>query len=549
MVSPASPDNKEAIGNTGQHLDELTSFREALDSISDAIIIFDVEDRIVAFNNKQLELFPSVAIHLKPGLKFCDLLRLQVESGQIAAAIGREKEWIDRRVHQHQNPDGKPIEQVFADGRIIRLTESRTASGGYVALRTDITELRMAEKNREGSEKHYRQLFDYAGVAMWDEDLTKVIARLSELRLSGIVDLREYLQANIQEAFDLADLVKFNSVNEAMKTMYGISSVEQINKDFGLMMDEESIQSVVDIMCAIWEGDSQYVAELSHKGLDGNDMTVLLNIPLSEVDWKHVPVSGIDITARKKAEEEVRLAKEAAQVADRAKSEFLANMSHELRTPLNAIIGFSSIIKDQTFGANSIERYVDYAKDIFNSGEHLLNIINDILDLSKIESGTTVLNEDRVHVGVILEAACKILRDRADKAGVILKMPDKEVYFSLLGDTRMITQIILNLLSNAVKFTPQGGEVNISIERAPDRSVEISVVDTGIGIAAEDIPLVLSTFGQTADSMTRATDGTGLGLPIVSSLAALHNGELRLKSELGVGTTATVCFPAERVID
>jgi signal transduction histidine kinase len=544
-----SPDNRETTGNAGQHLDELTTFREALDSISDAIIFFDAEDRIVAFNNKQLELFPSVAKHLKPGLKYSDLLRLQVESGQIAAAVGREEEWVEQRVRQHQNPDGKGIEQIFADGRIIRLTESRTPSGGYVALRTDITELRMAEKNRQVNEERYRQLFDYAGFAMWDEDLTDVIARLTELRMSGIGDLREHLDTNIEEAFKLAGLIKFNSVNEAMKNMYGIESVEEINRDFGQMLDRDSIQSIVDIMCAIWNGDPQYVAELAHKGLDGEDMTVLLNIPLSEVDWKHVPVSGIDITARKKAEEEVRLAKEAAQIADRTKSEFLANMSHELRTPLNAIIGFSSIIRDQTFGVESTERYAEYAGDIYNSGEHLLKIINDILDLSKIESGTTVFNEEQVHVGTVLVAACKILRDRAGKAGIDLKVPEKEVDFSLLGDARMITQIILNLLSNAIKFTPQGGQVSIFIERQPDQGVAISVVDTGIGIAAEDIPLVLSNFGQTADSMTRATDGTGLGLPIVSSLAVLHGGELRLQSEPGVGTNATVWFPVERMID
>jgi signal transduction histidine kinase len=549
MVGLVSPDNKNATGNAGPHLDELTTYREALDSISDAIIFFDAQDRIVAFNNKQLDLFPSVTKHLKPGLKYCDLLRLQIESGQIAAAVGREDEWVEQRVHQHQNPDGNGIEQVFADGRIIRLTESRTASGGYVALRTDITELRMAEKNRQVNEERYRQLFDYAGFAMWDEDLTAVIARLSELRLSGIGDLRDYLESNIEEAFNLAGLIKFNSVNEAMKTMYGISSVEQINKDFMQMMDEHSILSIVDVMCAIWNGDHQYVAELNHKGLDGKDMTVLMSIPFSEVDWKHVPVSGIDITARKKSEEEVRLAKEAAQIADRTKSEFLANMSHELRTPLNAIIGFSSIIKDQTFGAESTERYRDYATDIFNSGEHLLKIINDILDLSKIESGTTILNEEQVHIGAVLDTTCKFVQDRATKTGVILKRPDESADFSLLGDARMITQIFLNLLSNAIKFTRQGDEVSILIERAPDQSVAISVVDTGIGIAAEDIPLVLSTFGQTADSMTRSTDGTGLGLPIVSSLAVLHDGELRLESEPGVGTTATVCFPAKRVID
>jgi signal transduction histidine kinase len=549
MSSQVSSKITDTTSNPERLLEELVNYREALDAISDAIIFFDTDDRLIAFNQKQIELFPSVAKHLKPGLLYRDLLQIQVESGQIAAAVGREEEWVEQRVRQHQNPDGIPIEQVFADGRIIRLTEYRTASGGYVALRTDITELRSAERTRRVSEERYRRLFDYAGVAMWDEDLTEVVLRLEELRETGIQDLRAHLENNIDEAYNLAGLIRINSVNEAMKSMYGVASVEEINRDFLKMIDAESIYSIIDIMCAIWNGDDQYIAEISHNGIDGEEMTVLLSIPMIDMDWQHVPVCGIDITARKKVEEDVRLAKETAQGADRAKSEFLANMSHELRTPLNAIIGFAGIIKDQTFGPDATERYIDYAHDIFNSGDHLLKIINDILDLSKIESGTKILVEEQVHIGEVLNSARRIVSDRATRAGVFLKMSGAEADFNLLGDVRMIKQIFLNLLSNAIKFTPRNGEIRINTKIMEDGCVEISVADTGIGIAKEDIPLVLSTFGQTADSLTRATDGTGLGLPIVTSLTELHGGNLRLESEPGVGTTATVCFPAERVTE
>ena len=534
--------------NDEQNPDELTTIRVALNSISDAIIIFDEEDRIVAFNNKQLELFPSVAKHLKPGLKYRDLLKLQIESGQIESAIGREEEWIEQRVQQHQNPDGKPIEQIFADGRIIRLTESRTPSGGYVALRTDITELRLAEERRKASEARYRRLFDYAGVAMWDEDLSAVVSRLDELRAEGVSDLRTFLKDNLEEAYSLARLIRINSVNEATLALYGISSAEEFDQNLIKMVDDDSVHSIIDIMCAIWDGEEQYMAEITHPGMDGTEMTVLIVIPMADADWQHVPVSGIDITARKRVEAEVEKAREAAQEADRAKSQFLANMSHELRTPLNAIIGFSSIIRDQAFGPDATDRYVGYAQDILDSGDHLLKIINDILDLSRIESGKVVFNEEHVHLGAVLKAACKTVADRAEDSDLTMRLPDAGMETGLLGDPRLITQIFLNLLTNAIKFTPRHGEVNLTIKSHGDGQVSISVSDTGVGISEQDMPLVLSTFGQAADAMTRATEGTGLGLPIVLSLMKLHGGELQLQSQPGVGTTATVTFPADRVI-
>jgi signal transduction histidine kinase len=540
---------QDATKSKTQLLAELTSLKEALNAISDAIIFFDPDDRIAGFNKKQIELFPSVAEDLQPGLAYRDLLRKQVEGGQIDKAIGREEAWIQQRIKQHQDPDSYPIEQKFADGRIIRLTESRTSSGGYVALRTDITELRLAQEALRVNEERYRRLFDFAGVAIWDEDLTDVAGRMSDLREAGIVDLRKHLENNTEEAFGLARLIRINSVNDATLALYGVESREDFIADFEKLISVETIGSFIDVMCAIWNGDEQYLSEISHKNMKGEDMTILLVIPIPKGDWMHVPVCAIDITARKQVETEVRIAKKAAQAADRAKSEFLANMSHELRTPLNAIIGFSSIIKDQTFGPEAAEKYIEYAGDIFDSGGYLLNIINDILDLSKIESGSAVLVEEPVQIASVIETAFRVVSDRASNAGVILTAPVERADYSLLGDSRMITQIMLNLLTNAIKFTPREGEVRVSVGETDTGGIEISVVDTGAGMTDEEIPLALSTFGQTADAVNKAIEGTGLGLPIVTSLVELHGGEFCLKSEPGKGTDATVRFPVKRSIN
>ena len=235
---------------------------------------------------------------------------------------------------------------------------------------------------------------------------------------------------------------------------------------------------------------------------------------------------------------------EAAEAANRAKAEFIANMSHELRTPLNAIIGFSELMKGQAFGPLGDKKYLEYADDIRESGSHLLDLINNILDLSRFEVGKMDLQEGPVDSARIVESSAHLLKGNADKGGVAVRtvLPDIAPYIH--GDERAIKQILINLLSNAIKFTPLGGEVVVEIKAGPNGATFLIVRDTGIGMAPEDIPTALTPFGQIDASFARRFEGTGLGLPIVKSLIEQHGGELRLTSELGVGTTATAVFPA-----
>jgi PAS domain S-box-containing protein len=254
-----------------------------------------------------------------------------------------------------------------------------------------------------------------------------------------------------------------------------------------------------------------------------------------------------DVTARRYEENELREARERAEAENQSKSEFLAKMSHELRTPLNAVIGFSEIIKNQTMGPVGSPLYREYATDIYDSGQHLLGLINTILDLSKIEAGKTDLNDEEFDVAEPLAAILNFVRIRAQREGVTLTLEAPESRQMLHADRLMFKQVLTNLLSNAVKFTEQGGAVTLRYWSRDDSGYVFQVSDTGVGIALEDIPKCLAPFSQVDSKLDRKGEGTGLGLPLAKSMVELHGGTLDLQSQVGVGTTVTVRFPAARI--
>jgi signal transduction histidine kinase len=245
--------------------------------------------------------------------------------------------------------------------------------------------------------------------------------------------------------------------------------------------------------------------------------------------------------------EDLKIASDQAETANRAKSEFLAAMSHELRTPLNAIIGFSEIIKSESFGSVGNARYRDYAKDINDSGQHLLDLINDILDLSKVESGVDELYEEPIDVPNIINSALRLVQQRASQRKIKIELDVAERPPLLIADERKLKQILVNLLTNAVKFTDEGGRIGVKAWCDPKSGFVFQISDTGIGIALEHIPKALSQFGQVDSDLSRQYEGTGLGLPLTKALVESHGGCLDLQSEVGAGTTVTVRFPATRI--
>lgn len=285
-------------------------------------------------------------------------------------------------------------------------------------------------------------------------------------------------------------------------------------------------------------------------GRDGARTPVMINaarVPSDSRSPIRFYASITDISALRLAQEKLEQQNVELTSASRSKSEFLANMSHELRTPLNAIIGFSDIFMSGLFGPLGDQRYKEYAKDINDSGTHLLNIINDILDLSKVEAGKMELFDANLNVVELVRSAVRLIQERASSGGLKIAEDLPEHLPFLYGDERAVKQMLINLISNAIKFTEAGGSVTVSA-RQDAGAITLSVADTGIGMHEDDIPTALEPFRQIDGSLARQTAGTGLGLPLVKSLIELHGGTLTLVSKFEVGTTVFLSFPPERTI-
>lgn len=331
-------------------------------------------------------------------------------------------------------------------------------------------------------------------------------------------------------------------VNARTEALFGYSRRELLGRPAAMLMLEESREGYEAHLAALTAGAPASAAlELHGERRDGTAFPVEISLgPLATEAGILVSCVVRDATQRQRIEAEL-------VEASRAKSAFLAGMSHELRTPLNAIIGFSEMIRDAVMGPLDA-RYRGYGGDIHESGRHLLNIINDILDISKIEGGRLELREETVSIGAAAEACRRIVATMADAAGVSLAIEIPASLPLIRADRLRFQQILLNLMSNAVKFTPSGGRVSVSAAVGTEGAV-IAVADTGIGMKAEEIPIALEPFRQIDGALSRRFDGTGLGLPLAKALVELHGGRLDIESAPGAGTVARIRLPQERMTD
>ena len=257
--------------------------------------------------------------------------------------------------------------------------------------------------------------------------------------------------------------------------------------------------------------------------------------------------TGSDITEAIEREQELRTAKEAAEKANQSKSDFLMNMSHELRTPLNAIIGFSDLMKNQILGPLGHDRYMEYASDINQAGFHLLGLINDILDIAKLESGGFEPFFEELVPDIFIQEVVQMLRVNAEEKDLTVNGPIGSTPVTLSADARAFRQMLLNLLANAIKFTGEGGEITITSDLRGNGDLAIKIEDNGIGVAQADIERIMEKFGQVDNVLARENQGTGLGLPLVRTMIESHGGHFEFESTLNVGTTATIVFPADHV--
>jgi len=494
--------------------------RRAIETVGEGFLLFDADDRLVLCNERARQMVPPAADLLVPGVAFEDYYRRLLQRGGIPGA-GADVEAAVRARMAHRAAGGPPFEMETANGSWVRVDERRLPDGGAAIVWTDITELHRRSQQLEESERRYAQVtanvpallfrrvrrpdgrYEYPFVGAGAQDLfgepPEVLARDFERALRAVPE---------------ADLAAVAAATER-----SAATLEAWEVEFRLRPPDGR---------QLWVRGSGR----PHRQADGS------------VVWDCIL---LDVTERKLAEMALEAAKEAAEQASRAKSDFLAAMSHELRTPLNAILGFAQILSAQMYGPLGVPRYREYADDIQESGYHLLQLINDILDLARLEAGRMTLDEEDVDLAELVEGSVRLMREQAERARLLLTVDPAAALPRVRADGRRLRQILLNLLSNAIKFTPPGGSVTVHSLREPE-ALCLSVSDSGIGIPEADIPKALSLFGQVEGTWTRRHEGSGLGLPVCKALAELHGGSLDLQSVYGDGTRVSVRLPATRLL-
>ena len=527
--------------------------RDAIASINGGFALYDADDRLVLYNRRFADLHPEPSRRLiRIGAKFEDIFRKNVELGFIPGIAPANREaFIRDRLARHRSPAG-PIERSLGDGRTVLVDENRTRDGGTVHVITDITEIRRQEAELRRQSLLLQTTLDSIdqGMRVCDKDL-RVIAYNRRFR-----ELREAPEHLTCVGSSVEDFIRY----KAESGEYGPGDPESYVA--------QRLEAIRNPRPKIFERTlpNGTTLEVRNNPMpNGGIVTIYTDITERERAREALRTSEERLRERVQELEQTRErlesqrrelsavartlahAKEEAEAANRTKSEFLANMSHELRTPLNAIIGFSDIMRSGFFGPLD-DRYRGYAQDIYDSGSHLLEIITDILDLSKIEAGQLALVEEEVDLGQVLESCRRLVRERADKGGVRvgIEIAGPTRLPVLLGDQIKVKQILLNLLSNAVKFTRRGGEITVSVRVAQSEELMVEVADNGIGMTEEQIGLALQPFRQVDSSMARRHEGTGLGLPLTKSLVELHEGALSIESEFGAGTRIQVRFPKHR---
>ena len=489
----------------------------AIEGLDSGIALFDSDDRMVMCN-PAFRAITQLGDTLQPGLTFHEYLEARVATGLLPIPPGMTAEqFIADRYEQHLHPRG-PIERRMRDGQWFHIREHRLHDGSCMIFLYDITagkerERELAEKTAllQGTLENMGE-----GISVFDGQ-HRIVAWNERL-----IELTGHPRTMFQIGTPMMDFVR----NNAQRGEYGPGDPEERTQEAYRLATLSHPQRQ-----ARWRATGRYV-ELRRNPMPGGGFVTVYS----------------DITERKQVEDALREAKDAAEAANRTKSGILANMSHELRTPLNAIIGFSDIIRNESFGPIGEHRYLGYANDINDSGTHLLALINDILDVSKAEAGRIELTEGVVDIPCLFETSLRLVRPRADEAGVSVVAEPAEPLPRLRGDTLRLKQVLINLLSNAVKFTPSGGRISLSSGLSGSSEIYLRVSDTGIGMALQDIPKALSPFGQLDSSLARKHHGTGLGLPLSKALTELHGGRLDLQSTIGVGTTVTIYLPAARVL-
>jgi len=533
----------------------MTRVQQAVEALPIGFLLWDSQDRLVSWNRAFVTLYPFLEPLCQQGTPFELMIRTaaahsttMVSESQIAARLLSHRAVEDAQEIQYEN------------GMWVRVVERRTVTDMTVGIYTDVTAHKRAQELLRDRENDWRTILRLTGDSSrsFAERFSAVVRFVSRRCDLPIAFLGRH-QADgdtllLEEVLGPPDSVTRDQKLPIMETIHEIVLLNEgpqaVHQGWAIPGYDDLRQPCCPVSGAMAYLGLRLVVRDEVYGVLAFLSKTARAQPFDEQDLELLRMVGQWVSGELThavAETELRAALTSAESANRTKSEFLANMSHELRTPLNAIIGFSEVMGTGVFGPLGNEKYRDYVGNIHDSGRHLLDIINDILDVSKIESGSMELLEETMTVSVVVAASIRLVRERALRGGITLKT-DLPPHLPLLrGDSRRIKQILLNLLSNAVKFTPSGGTVCVSVERTPDGGLMLRVTDSGIGMKPEDIPLALIPFRQIDSGLARRHEGTGLGLPLTRALVELHDGQLNLSSRLGEGTEVRVWFPVHRL--
>jgi hypothetical protein len=486
---------------------------EAIESMSEGLSLYDADDRLVLVNSKYRQMRAGTADLMTPGILFEDLLKAGIERGQYQQAVGREEAWLAERIAQHRHPRG-PFEEQLSDGRWLQISEYKTQDGGTLSIRADITERKQNEEALRQSEEKFSNLFRESSDAIFIHDSEGKIIDVNRRALELFGYSRSEFLA--RHTIDLYPPQTFDNSGPAYKHLF----------EYGFVNFEVDFQK---------KNGEIFNAEVSASTFEIAGETV---------------VQGIvrDITERRRAAAALQQAKEAAEAANRAKSQFLANVSHELRTPLNAIIGYSEMLQEET-EEMGVEKFTPDLNKIHTAGQHLLALISDVLDLSKIEAGKMELYLENFAVADMVQDVVTTIQPMIGQNGNTLHLQLGDNLGLMLADLTKTRQVLFNILSNACKFTKQGS-ISLEVVRetvVADQAEEwliFRITDTGIGMDPPKIERLFDAFTQADASTTRQYGGTGLGLAISQRFCQMMGGGITVESELGRGSTFTIRLPA-----
>jgi len=512
-----------------------TRLQDAINSLPIGFNYYDADERLVSFNQNVITRLDQ-AMELAPGKRAEEIIRDAAYSGIVLEAIGREDEWIEQRLKRFREK-GNAFEYETTDGRSILIRNAATSEGGTVAIRIDISEQKQAERE----------------IRLLNESLEQKVSEATTELQASEKRYRLVLE-NLADAAIVIDTIgMIQYVNPEAENIFGYSTDEMIGNNINMLMPEP-VSSAHDGYLARYlnTGKSKIIGvgrAVDGKRKNGTTFPLDLNISETTIDGVTSYFGTIrDMTDRVKAEREIVEARLDAETSNRVKTEFLANMSHELRTPLNAILGFSEALSGNIFGPLGNEKQHEYLDNIHKSGQHLLDLINDVLDVSVIEAGKLELNVTEVDIGDTITASLLLVKSRAEQGGVEFINADDGLRLVLRADERRMRQVFVNLLSNAVKFTEPGGTVDVSVQCKKDGSAVIEIKDSGVGMTNKDIRRAMDLFGQVQRDDKKNYEGTGLGLPLTKRLVEAQGGNLLVESEPEIGTTVIVEFPRDKIV-